>query len=202
MPRTDTRNVLLYDREQYTMEGLKNMDKARLRSEYSRLRRKALDRLANFEGTEWIDSETYKTNNPSKFPKLAGIKSNYELKKLTVQLATYLTAKTSTVTGLKHQRNEFINTFRSMGFDWVNKKNFKRFSDFMTYYRSQHLDKMFDSDQVVKMYHELVEKRKISSKEVQDNFEFWADNQDKLKDMPVKVNKEYLSSDELKKRLK
>ena len=170
---------LLYEKETYTPEGAKNLTEKQLHKEYSRLRSIARKRLERFEGTEWTDSQVYKLN-AGVYKPLKEMTSERELRHLFSDLARFVMAKTSSVSGLEAQRKEAIGTLNDRGYDFVNKENYREFAEFMEYARVSNLNKMYDSKRIADFY-EASEKKKLQNDELRSAFRSWSRNQKKLK---------------------
>lgn len=122
-----------------------------IRADYSELRRIALDRLERFVGTEWEDSQVYRYNK-NRFKKLSEIKSPEELSSLLTDVHTFVNAKTGSVTGLVRQRAETIETLHDHGYDFVNRSNFRQFTDFMDNMRRAHISRILDSERLTDLF--------------------------------------------------
>lgn len=177
----------------YTLQGLEAYAKvgkeAELKTEYSRLRREAEDRLRKLGRSEFADSKAY-TQNVGTFPTLKEIEAQQahpgDLRDLTRHLIDahrFVMSKASSASGQREIRRENISTLHAHGYSWVNTKNFKDFTDFMEemrakgareeyylVYGSQELD-ADDMDQ-----EELTE-RKSRSEALKKRFEEWQKEQ-------------------------
>jgi hypothetical protein len=139
----------------------------------------ARKRLERFEGTEWVTSEVYK-KNAGVYRPLKDIKSERELRHLFSDLARFVTAETSSVSGLERQRREAVDTLNQRGYDFVNKENFRQFADFMEYARVANLNRLYDSKRVAEFY-AACERKQMSKQEMQKAFRSWSRKQNKLK---------------------
>lgn len=143
-------------------------ERANILRDYSEMRKTANRRLKNFVGTEWESSKQYKMN-AGKFKKLADIKSDTELAHLLTELHDFVTSSTSTVTGLKQQRNRTIETLHERGYTFINKGNLRQFGDFMEDVRQRHIASMYDSARLADVFH-IAEKRGISPSALAERF--------------------------------
>lgn len=199
MPKA--KNVLLRSKEAYSPEGVKSWELKDLKSEYSRLRNIANNRLSHFTGTEWADSEVYKENF-GKFKQLSGIKTTAELRKLTTQVAYFLSAQTSTTTGMKHKRAEAIRTFHEHGYTFVNAKNYKDFTMYMDEMKTRAKGRQYDSERTVELYQMLSAKRKVDAPTIIKDIDFYMERKEELAKLPLKNNGKAWTSIALKKALK
>lgn len=168
---------LRYEKDVYTPEGAKSLSDRELRKEYSRLRSIARKRLDRFEGTEWTDTQVYQMN-VGVYKPLEEIKTDRELRHIFSDVARFVMAETSSVSGLKKQRREAVKTLQDRGYKFVDKDNFRQFADFMEYARISNLNKLYDSKRIADFY-ASTEKKNMSSEELRQQFRSWARNQKK-----------------------
>ena len=169
--------TLKYDDNLYTPTGAKALTDKELRTEYSRLRSIARKRLERFEGTEWKTSQIYKYNKEG-FKPLAEIKTDRELRMLLSDVARFVTAERGSVSGLEKERKQSVKTLNERGYTFVNKKNFRKFAEFMEYVRTANLNRIFDSKRVADFY-EATEKRNFTNNEMRNAFKSWSRSQRK-----------------------
>lgn len=170
--------TLKYDKNLYTPTGTTALTDKELRREYSRLRSIARKRLERFEGTEWTTSQIYKYNKEG-FKPLKDIKSDRELRHLLSDVARFVTAERGSVSGLEKERRKAVQTLNERGYEFVNKKNFRKFAEFMDYVRTANLNRIFDSKRVADFY-EATERRQWSNEEMRSVFKSWSRRQRKL----------------------
>jgi hypothetical protein len=171
--------TLKYMRDVYTPEGAKSLTDRNLRKEYSRLRSIAQKRLQRFEGTEWTDSEVYKTNKDL-FKPLSEIKSDRELRHLFSDVARFTISATGSVSGLERQRRLAIETLHDRNYDFVNKGNFKEFAEFMEYERIANKGRMYDSKRIAEFY-EMHDKTLVTNDQLHKAFKRWKETHRQLK---------------------
>lgn len=182
----DPRNNLQW----YSRAALRNADvwtdKA-IRQEYSRLRdisQKRLKRLAVSEP----ESFAYKEN----IGKYAPVRelTTEEARALLPELARFIAAKTSTVTGIRRQREKAVKTLQAQGFA-VTKQNIKLFGQYMQTWRETQTGRkrgLVTSGEAAESY-EFFEKSGIELDEIKDRFNKWVKSQDKLENYVKKQNK-------------
>lgn len=146
--------------------------------DYSEMRKIANRRLENFKGTEWETSKQYKMN-AGKYKRISDIKDDIELSHLLTELHRFVTSSTSTVTGLKQQRNRTIETLHERGYTFINKDNLRQFGEFMDDIRQRQIDRSYDSDRLGDVFN-MAEKRGISPKVLADRFTDYERQQAKL----------------------
>ena len=180
--------TLKYDKDLYTPVGVQALSETEIRKEYSRLRSIARKRLQRFEGTEWENTEIYRYNK-DKFKPLKEIKSERELRFLLSDVARFVTAKRGSVSGLKQERKQTIETLQDRGFTFVTKDNFREFAEFMEYVRTANLNRIFDSKRVAEFY-EQAEKKNYTNEEMRNAFKSWSRRQRKQNKIQNKSKKD------------
>ena len=168
-----------------------------VRSEYSRLRKIARRRLAQIEKSEYKD-EPFIQRRKDSFVKISDITTNGQLRRKLQEVALFLSAETSTLTGLRARDKETINSVNQMlyrnyyesyvdkygeeraehaGFKRItrgkfllNKSNVKQFYEFMNLLRTKKLDSIYDSERVLELM-EQIEKKEINSDLITQYFE-------------------------------
>lgn len=149
----------------------KYMTEKQMISEYSRLRSIARKRLERFVGTEWVDTQQYRMN-AGRYKPVKEIKNKTELVALLSDVSRFVTARTGSVSGLKVQRRQSIQSLHEHGYTFVNRKNFKQFADFMEDWRTWDRNRIYDSARVAELYHEA-KKKQIPPDQLERDFEFW-----------------------------
>lgn len=174
-------NIFKYDYRQYGRDT--GLSDKQIREEYSRLRDIAQKRIKRLSTSEFDTTETY-LQHKGGFPKVKDIHAK-DMKNALSDVYRFLHAQTGSVSGLKHQRTEALKTLNENGFDFVNKRNFTQFYNFMNYvkekYQSQYAK---NSDQNASLFDELAA-RGISVQTVKRDFEFWINHLDELQSLPM-----------------
>lgn len=149
----------------------KYMTEKQMISEYSRLRSIARKRLERFVGTEWVDTQQYRMN-AGRYKPVKEIKNKTELVALLSDVSRFVTARTGSVSGLRAQRRQSIQSLYEHGYTFVNRKNFKQFADFMEDWRTWDRNRLYDSARAAELYHEA-KKKQIAPDQLKRDFEFW-----------------------------
>lgn len=117
--------------EDYNPITLSRVPEDELRDEYRRLRRVAqdrfrrIDRSNDFSGTDaWKHVRADLRAAPSEIP-------DKGLPQALSSLASFLSAKTGSLTGLRRQRNLALESLRAHGIRGINKSNWNEFKQFM-----------------------------------------------------------------------
>lgn len=126
----------------YQAEALKVRDSKELRAEYTRLRDIAQKRLSRLGQSEFSSLATYQ-NNKDKFPKLSEIKTDAELRIRLQEVARFVSAKTSTISGIRAERKAQLKSLAENGYDWVNESNFEQFYNWVGEYIAKHSTKHY-----------------------------------------------------------
>jgi len=174
---------LNYDADWYQPRNLRQQMKAgnlgEIRKEYTRLRDISQKRLKRMGQTMWKDTQTYQ-RNVHHYPKLKDIKSEAELAHRLSDLSRFITAKTSSVSGMESQMKKALKTLHEHDYNFVSKENFLQFGKFMEEYRFQKLDEMgYDSGTAAEAFNQL-EIHRVDPEKVKEDFEFWLKNQEAL----------------------
>lgn len=182
----DPRNNLQW----YSRAALRNADvwtDRNIRQEYSRLRdisQKRLKRLAVSEPESYAYRE-----NIGKYAPVRELTTE-EARALLPELARFIAAKTSTVTGIRRQREKAVKTLQAQGFA-VTKENIKLFGQYMQTWRETQNGRkrgLVTSGEAAESY-EFFEKSGIELDEIKDRFNKWVKSQDKLENYVKKQNK-------------
>lgn len=163
-----------YDEKWYTVQGAETMartgtkdDIATMRSEYTRMRDTAQKRLKRLEKM-FPESQAVKSH-PHGFAKLKDLDPR-DFPKAFAELAKFLKAKGSTVTGQRQIKEKTMKTWQNQGLP-VNEKNYDRVIKILEEARKQKI--VYGSDKVVSLAE--------STMELDDeDFNSWLDHLDEL----------------------
>lgn len=196
-----TKDVFSYDEEFYLLQALKSgsLTDAEMRKEYTRLRAVAVKRLQRFEGTEYEEAKSYRMNK-DKFKKLSEMEDRRELIYLLNDVARFLSAKSSSVSGLKATDRQILETAHERGLTWLKKDNLRQFGEFMEDARAKGYAKIYGSERVAEIFGTAY-KKGINPEEVKKNFDFWIEHQSELAKQPKIKNEKQRTADEYRKRI-
>lgn len=155
---------------------------AEARAEYARLRREANRRLDVLRSRGMGNLEAVR-NRPGEFAALDRNAAEREVRKSLADVARFLNLKTSSFQGARKSRRQFVESMQEAGYDWVNEANADEFGRFMGAVQKQKAAKGYDSEQIAELFHTAKEKR-IDSKTLAEDFEFWLENQEALESAP------------------
>lgn len=189
--------VLKWGYLEYMAYYTAHRDIKEVRSEYSRLRKIARRRLAQIEKSEYKNTPFIQRHRES-FVKISDITTNGQLRRKLQEVALFLSAETSTITGLRARDKETINSVNQMlyrnyyesyadkygeesakraGFKRItrgkfllDKSNITQFYEFMNLLRTKKLDSIYDSERVLELM-EQIEKKEINSDIITQYFE-------------------------------
>lgn len=155
----------------YTIQSLSSVNKwtdRQLREEYTRLRDIARKRLDRISQSEFKNRPEFRAQT---LPKLRDMSSRTELVHAMRDVSRFVMRQTSTVTGLKAQRDKTITAFRvNLGID-LKEKDFEEFGAFMEYMRDLHGER-FDSLRAAELY-EASKDRGISVGSLITNYDLY-----------------------------
>ena len=200
---------LKYSPEWYTPAHLRsgNVSVSDVRKEYTRLRDIAQKRLKRMQGTMWVQTETYQKNWGAftRIRDMAGRgtkagKVSAELAYKMADLARFISAQSSTITGLQKQMERSLETLHAHEYTFVNRENYIQFGKFMQEYRQQKLDSVYDSVQAADTF-ETLEKHRVNPAEVADDFEYWLRNQEEASQLKPQKGTRTVSAKTLKNRV-
>lgn len=122
---------------------------ADVRKLYSDLRSIANKRLQRLGEAGFESSAVYKKFS-GEFIKLKDISNNAELAHRMDELNRFINNNLSSISGQRRYVNDMLDTLHDHGFDFVDKSNFKEFTDFMDAFREMGYDSIYDSERVLR----------------------------------------------------
>jgi len=192
------KSKLKWDISEYTPHSLRAFSEAEVRKEYSRLRTIANSRLERMGDSEFRDTQIYKIN-AGKYPTISNFEKPSDIYYKLSELADFINAKTSTITGLKHQRSEAIKSLHEHGYDFVNKENFNEFTKFMDDYRTRKLNQTYSSERVAQAFN-TAENIGVPPEELAKNFRFFMREMELIDKADTRAEREQAAA-ELRERL-
>lgn len=190
--------TLKYAWYEYTPEALQSgvLSEKEIRDEYRRLRNIANNRIDRLEKAGYGQTQAYLRN--------AGAyksASNYTMAELhykLYQISKFVTAKSSTVSGMRLIEKEAIETLQEKGLGRI--KNLQEFGDFMDWARTRYKNSDFDSERAAEVYNEA-KRRSIDIEEIKNDYELYRDNYRQFTELPVYRKSERRTSDWYRKVL-
>lgn len=179
----------------YLPHNLKDRSKEEIRGEYKRLRDVFRKRMERISKSEFADSAIYK-KNVKKFPGIGKIKSESDLKKKLTDLAYFVSQDISSLTGLRQQRENAIESINRIygnesGKSVITQENFSQFTDFMDTLRDENIANIYDSERVLQLMY-IQEKADIDLNILKKYFTQFIENDEilsaKLKDLKPPKN--------------
>lgn len=174
-------------RDLYRLDAIKHGDmwtEETIKYEYTRLRRIANDRLKRLAKSEFNRSE-YLQQFKGGFKPTSKYENMAELRAGLSEVARFVSAKTSSVTGQRAYRKKTLETLHERGYTFVNKSNFVEFGKFMEAWRADKEAQSYGSIAATELY-EQVKKKKLDVDEVQEKFQQYLDHLEELQNMPRK----------------
>ena len=198
---TDPSFKLWYDKKWYTVQGAETMvrigtkdDMSTMRSEYTRMRDAAQKRIARLQKTfpeakagqhRYNTGKVDKEGNPiykSGFPTLKSLDPR-DFPKAFAELAKFLNAKSSTVSGQRQIKEKTINTWKNQGLN-LNNENYDRVIKILERMRNEKI--VYGSDKVVELA-DITLNLEINDMQLRDwldHLEILLPNVDELQEIP------------------
>ena len=162
-----------YDEKYYTVQGAKTImeigtkdDIATMRAEYTRMRDVAQKRLKRL-GKAFPESKTYQEHRKG-FAKLRDIDPR-DLPKAFSELAKFVRAKSSTVTGQRQMKEKTMKTWQEQGLD-LNPKNYDKVIKVLEGMRKQKIT--YGSDKAVSVADIMLDFDDQQTREWLDNLDY------------------------------
>lgn len=115
----------------YYPGALAERSEKELRQEYARLRAVAQKSIQRLGKSEFAGGSTYR-NAVGRFPMTKSIKDKRDLTMALVDISRFLSAKSSSVSGLKEIREDQVNTWQNQyGYNFVNASNYSEWVEFL-----------------------------------------------------------------------
>ena len=171
-----------YPQTEFNPFALANTDTKTKRKQYSEMRsiaRKRLERLGN----KYPKSEIYNYNK-NRFQPLKNIKNEKDLDSLLSDLARFLNDEMTTIRGQNERRKKVIETLKDRGYNFINLKNFDRFTQFMEATRKAAEASRYDSERVYELF-TTAERLGINPQEIEQDFTFFMEKQNEVEKLPI-----------------
>lgn len=152
------------------------------RAEYSRLRKIAQKRLARLGVSEFSTSTTFQ-NWQRGFAALERGAPERTVRKALYDVARFLNLRTSSVSGARRARKQFVEAMHERGYSFINARNADEFGRFMKEVKKHEDYRGRDSEQLVELYKTAKEKR-ISPLSLAQNYEKWFANEKTFESAP------------------
>ena len=186
MPRvTDPSFKFWYDEKWYTVQGAETMirvgtkdDLSTMRAEYTRMRDVAQKRIKRL-GKQFPESKAYQ-NHTKGFPKLKDLDPR-DFAKAFSELAKFVKAKGSTVTGQKEIKNKTIKTWQDQGLN-LNQKNYDKTIKILEEMRKQKI--VYGSDKAVELAESMLDLDDQQTNKWLDHLETMLQHTDELQEIP------------------
>lgn len=198
---------LRYTEEWYTPANLEKLikdseGKKMIRAEYTRLRDIEEKRIKRIGAVPEFKKLQVYVKNAGSYPKLKDLKGKEgRIPYLLNDLSRFITAKGSTVAGIREIRAKQLETLHEHKYRFVTEENLTEFGEFMEEFRAQKLpDQGYESGDAADTYY-IVEKHNLDPETVYNEFEFWLKNQGMARKLKPSVGKFTGSADQLKKRI-
>lgn len=182
---TDPSFQFWFDEKYYTVQGAETMarlgtkdDLSTMKAEYTRMRDVAQKRLKRLEKT-FPESKAVQSH-PQGFPKLKNLDPR-DFPKAFAELAKFVKAKGSTVTGQKQIKAKTIKTWQDQGLN-LNQKNYDKTIKILEEMRRQKI--VYGSDKAVELAESMLDLDDQQTNEWLQHLDDLLTHTDKLKDIP------------------
>lgn len=174
-----------FEEKWYTVQGAGTMarlgtkdDLSAMRSEYTRMRDVAQKRLKRLEKT-FPESKAVQSH-PKGFPKLKDLDPR-DFPKAFAELAKFVKAKGSTVTGQKQIRDKTIKTWQDQGLN-LNQKNYDKVIKILEEMRRQKI--VYGSDKAVELADSMLGLDDQQTNDWLDHLDYLLQNTEELQEIP------------------
>ena len=174
-----------YDEKWYTVQGAETMarvgtkdDMATMRAEYTRMRDVAQKRIKRL-GKQFPESKAYQSHKQG-FAKLKDLDPR-DFPKAFAELAKFVKAKGSTVTGQKQIKEKTIKTWQDQGLN-LNSKNYDKTIKILEEMRKQKI--VYGSDKAVELADSMLDLDDQQTNEWLDHLDTLLQYSDELKEIP------------------
>ncbi len=186
MPKvTDPSFKFWFDEKYYTVQGAETMarlgtkdDLSTMRSEYTRMRDVAQKRLKRLEKA-FPESKAVQSH-PQGFPKLKNLDPR-DFPKAFADLAKFVKAKGSTVTGQKQIKEKTIKTWQDQGLN-LNQKNYDKTIKILEEMRRRKI--VYGSDKAVELADSMIDLDDQQTNEWLDHLDVLLQHTDELQEIP------------------
>ena len=174
-----------YDEKWYTVQGAETMarvgtkdDMATMRAEYTRMRDVAQKRIKRL-GKQFPESKAYQSHKQG-FAKLKDLDPR-DFPKAFAELAKFVKAKGSTVTGQKEIKQKTIKTWQDQGLN-LNQKNYDKTIKILEEMRKQKI--VYGSDKAVELADSMLDLDDQQTNEWLDHLDLLLQHTDELQEIP------------------
>lgn len=182
---TDPSFKFWYDEKWYTVQGAETMarvgtkdDMATMRAEYTRMRDVAQKRIKRL-GKQFPESKAYQSHKQG-FAKLKELDPR-DFPKAFAELAKFVKAKGSTVTGQKQIKEKTIKTWQDQGLN-LNSKNYDKTIKILEEMRKQKI--VYGSDKAVELADSMLDLDDQQTNEWLDHLDILLQHTDELQEIP------------------
>ena len=182
---TDPSFKFWYDEKWYTVQGAETMarlgtkdDLATMRAEYTRMRDVAQKRIKRL-GKQFLESKAYQSHKQG-FAKLKELDPR-DFPKAFAELAKFVRAKGSTVTGQKQIKEKTIKTWQDQGLN-LNQKNYDKTIKILEEMRKQKI--VYGSDKAVELADSMLDLDDRQTNEWLDHLDTLLQHTDELQEIP------------------
>lgn len=141
----------------YTSEVVDLMSAADVRSAYTSIRHIAKERLARLVKYNYTDRKAYQdaVRNMASFPAMKGL-DDATIRQLLLDTSRWLRNPMTKAGAVRSRDIELVKTFRSMGYDFVNRQNINDFLNFLNEHQEAYQERNYDYHKIAQAYGDMV----------------------------------------------
>lgn len=156
----------------YTSEAVDQMTDAEVRKAYTSIRHIAVERAKRLAKYGYTNTKAGREAARLRdFPKL-GEMTDAETRQMLLDTSVWLRNKYSKAAEVSKQNRKAMESFRKMGYEFINKENIVDFLNFMNEMQEAYADKNYDYAKIADAY-EIAQKYQIPEEELKRDFESW-----------------------------
>lgn len=173
MARYQRGNILSYNRAYYMYaDSARNLPDPR--AEYRKIRNAALNRIRKLERAGYGDTETVQRARRIFEAQPRNLTQDQAAQRLP-DAARFITAARGTVGGMREIERKTAETFRDRGLKFINRRNVRRFTEFLEWLGTRKVNELFGSGQVAERAPREgdEERRGVKVGDIQQMFQTW-----------------------------
>lgn len=173
MARFQRGNILSYNRAYYMYaDSARNLPDPR--AEYRKIRNAALNRIRKLERAGYGDTETVQRARRIFEAQPRNLSQDEAAQRLP-DAARFITAARGTVGGMREIERKTAETFRDRGLKFINRRNVRRFTEFLEWLGTRKVNELFGSGQVAERAPREgdEERRGVKVGDIQQMFQSW-----------------------------
>lgn len=178
MARFKRRDPLTYEREAYRYADTVRTAIPDPKAEYKKIRTAALNRIRKLERAGYGDTETVRMAREV-FARTPSQITNEQAIEALPSAARFITSARGTVGGMREIERKTAETLQDRGFDFVNARNVRAFTEFLDWLGAEKLaNQFYNAAAGAPREGDSAEEKILKRQEMLEAFEDWADAND------------------------